>query len=233
MANIKRKVSRSDFLDCYNYFDRAIRNNRFMTDVENHGARTIAMASFFKIQSNDISDANVLLLQAWMDQFVDAITASKCYITLNQKKYLTQNNSRNIQITDKAHATLKSYAEKNLVSLSEAIILLVEASNQSNESLGYINLSKKQNFELIFEESVRRGDEYIRSLIHSKDKSEIKKSSDDEFNDNKGYKEYRDRIKRLTIKKTNETLLEYFEKYFEKPLSYYLSLEPLAKLQKH
>ena len=233
MVNLKRKVSHSDFLDCYNYFDRSIRNNRFMNEIERQDTRVNAIESFSKIKTNEASDINVLSLQLWVDQFVDPEAWSKCYRNLNQKKYLAQSNNRSIQVTESAHSALKSYATNNHLTLSEAIVSLLETSNQSHKSLASTELNKKHDFNLVFEESVKRGHEYIQSLIQSKDLNSKKKSTDDESRENKCYREYRDRIKRLTIKKPDETVLEYFERYFEKPLGYYLMNDNIIHVSQH
>ncbi len=39
MANKKRKVSLDDYVSCYHYFERAIQNNRFMSEETNNSVR--------------------------------------------------------------------------------------------------------------------------------------------------------------------------------------------------
>ena len=122
MANKKRKVSLDDYVPCYQYFHRAMQNNRFMKADQYNTVRAQAIMSFAKLKNNAHDAECVHLLQLWLDDFVDSETWSRCYRALNQKKYLVENNQRTITISDEAYNTLKDLANKKNISLSQLII---------------------------------------------------------------------------------------------------------------
>ena len=120
MANKKRNVSRDDYIACYHYFERAIQNNRFMSDETNNSVRVQAVQAFAELKSTAEDEETVHLFQLWLDEFVDSKTFSRCYRALNQKKYLRENTLRTITISDEAYSALKDLAHQNHVSLSVA-----------------------------------------------------------------------------------------------------------------
>ncbi|MDP3705948.1 MAG: hypothetical protein Q8R24_08580 [Legionellaceae bacterium] len=109
-------------MPCYQYFHRAMQNNRFMKGDQYNTVRAQAIMSFAKLKNNAHDEECVHLLQLWLDDFVDSETWSRCYRALNQKKYLVENNQRTITISDEAYNTLKDLANKKNISLSQLII---------------------------------------------------------------------------------------------------------------
>jgi hypothetical protein len=135
MANKKRKVSLDDYVSCYHYFERAIQNNRFMSEEMNNSVRIQAIQAFAKLKSTAKDEETVYLFQIWLDEFVDAQAFSRCYRALNQKKYLIEKTLRTITISDDAYNSLKDLAYQKNVSLSQVIIngctLLQDHDNES------------------------------------------------------------------------------------------------------
>ena len=122
MANKKRKVSLDDYVSCYHYFERAIQNNRFMSEETNNSVRIQAIQAFAKLKNTAEDNETVHLFQLWLDEFVDSQAFSRCYRALNQKKYLIEKTLRTITISDEAYNALKDLAHQNNVSLSQVII---------------------------------------------------------------------------------------------------------------
>lgn len=122
MPNKRRMVSLHDYAPCYQYFHRAIQNNRFMIDGEDSTLRAEAIQAFYKLEVNALDNASVHILQLWLDNFIDSTTWGRCYRSLNQKKYLVDNNHRTITISEEAHNALKNVVNEKNISLSQVII---------------------------------------------------------------------------------------------------------------
>ncbi|HBD7253171.1 TPA: hypothetical protein KKX04_002709 [Legionella pneumophila] len=135
MANKKRKVSLDDYVSCYHYFERAIQNNRFMSEETNNSIRTQAIQAFAELKNTAHDEETVRLFQLWLDEFIDHQTFSRCYRALNQKKYLVEKTLRTITISDEAYNAIKDLAHQNNISLSQVIIdgctLLQDNDNES------------------------------------------------------------------------------------------------------
>jgi hypothetical protein len=135
MANKKRKVSLDDYVSCYHYFERAIQNNRFMSEETNNSVRIKAIQAFSELKKTAHDEETVHLFQLWLDEFVDAQVFSRCYRALNQKKYLVEKTLRTITISDEAYNALKDLAHQKNISLSQAIVdgctLLRDKNNES------------------------------------------------------------------------------------------------------
>ncbi|PJE06883.1 hypothetical protein [Legionella sp.] len=135
MANKKRKVSLDDYVSCYHYFERAIQNNRFMSEETNNSVRIQAIQAFAELKNTAGDNETVHLFQLWLDEFVDSQAFSRCYRALNQKKYLVEKTLRTVTISDDAYNVLKDLAHKKNISFSQVIIngctLLQDHDNES------------------------------------------------------------------------------------------------------
>lgn len=146
MSNQKRKVSLDDYILCYQYFHRAIQNNRFMKGAQYEEGRNKAILAFYEIQADSPTDEAMHDFQLWLDDFVDVATWGRCYRALNQKKHLITNNKRTITVSDEAYSALKNSADQKNVSLSQALIELCAGSqsgvdnSSSNRLLNLIDL---------------------------------------------------------------------------------------------
>lgn len=242
MANKKRKVSTADFLDCYAYFQRAIQNNRFMKNTTKE-RRELAIAAFKSIDSDRSSANTVNVLQAWIDEFIDSTTWSRCYKTINQKNYLNKNKQHAIAIHHAAYIGLKKRSEQYQTSLSETIVQLLNKANGCFNALGeptvaltlmdhektatnnglYLVPKREEhdkeinalNCSSVDEDSDVKEDacsfDYF-DLLNPKIEQPCKPEGYD-FRNNASYKQYRQRLNRLTIKKENQGLLEYFNRH--------------------
>ena len=254
MPNKKRKVSLDDYAACYQYFHRAIQNNRFMKGEQHATVRASAIQSFGELKSNAPDEENVRLFQLWIDDFVDPSTWSRCYRALNQKKYLVEHNQRTITISNEAHNVLKNLSNKKNISFSQLIIdgcAFLQGSAEESiklsdkardvEALRSLNVSKtpvgapgklvvpvtsvSSNVISLFSEDLIESsdDEAYESELDSCYFDEVhewpRKPEGYDFRINESYKKYRKNIKRLTIKKPDEELLEYFNK----TINYYLT----------
>jgi hypothetical protein len=121
MSKQKRKVSLDDYVSCWNYFQRAIQNNRFMKNQDNI-LRAKATHAFSELNADASDEESVQPLQLWIDNFVDSATWGRCYRALNQKKYLVENNHRTITISNEAYEALKIVSGQKNLSLSQAIL---------------------------------------------------------------------------------------------------------------
>ncbi|EHL29698.1 DUF7168 domain-containing protein [Legionella drancourtii] len=135
MANKKRKVSLDDYVSCYHYFERAIQNNRFMSEETKNSVRIQAIQAFAELKNTAEDNETVHLFQLWLDEFVDSQAFSRCYRALNQKKYLVEKTLRTVTISDDAYNVLKDLAHKKNISFSQVIIngctLLQDHDNES------------------------------------------------------------------------------------------------------
>ncbi|HAU0159891.1 TPA: hypothetical protein PNO09_002144 [Legionella pneumophila] len=206
MANKKRRVSLDDYVSCYHYFERAIQNNRFMSEETNNSVRIKAIQAFSELKNTAHDEETVHLFQLWLDEFVDSQAFSRCYRALNQKKYLVEKTLRTITISDEAYNALKDLAHQKNISLSQVIVdgctLLRDKNNESIRPSINTNTLKPVNTNVI-------------SL----------------FGDalNESYKKYRKHIERLTIKKTDEKLLDTFNK----TINYYLTEDNCHQIGPH
>ena len=240
MANIKRKVSASDYIQCYAYFERAIQNKRFLKGHEQDAVREHAINAFLIIPKEPANTLAVQSLQNWIDQYVDYKTWGKCYRAINQKKHIGLQGKVTINLSMHAHAALKSYAEDNKLTLSDAIIHLVEnansldnlvedytddtlESNQASDFFEALNLSLAgNNVTSLFRNGIP--DSYLKDDLF---RQQTKPCRPPDFKQNDSYKVYRKRILNLTIKNPDDILLSYFEKHVEKPLSYFICADNL------
>jgi hypothetical protein len=72
MANKKRKISLDDYVSCYNYFERAIQNNRFLSEETNDSVKIQAIKAFFELKNTAEDEEAVNRFQLWLDKFVDS-----------------------------------------------------------------------------------------------------------------------------------------------------------------
>ncbi|HGF0779147.1 TPA: hypothetical protein ACF71V_003367, partial [Legionella pneumophila] len=187
-------------------FERAIQNNRFMSEETNNSVRIKAIQAFSELKNTAHDEETVHLFQLWLDEFVDSQAFSRCYRALNQKKYLVEKTLRTITISDEAYNALKDLAHQKNISLSQVIVdgctLLRDKNNESIRPSINTNTLKPVNTNVI-------------SL----------------FGDalNESYKKYRKHIERLTIKKTDEKLLDTFNK----TINYYLTEDNCHQIGPH
>ncbi|HHM2297795.1 TPA: hypothetical protein ACRIDK_000712 [Legionella anisa] len=257
MANKKRKVSLDDYVSCYHYFERAIQNNRFMSEETNNSVRIKAIQAFTKLKSTAENEETVRLFQLWLDEFVDPQAFSRCYRALNQKKYLVEKTLRTITISDEAYNALKDLAHKKNISLSQAIVdgctLLRDKKDESirpsinRDTLKPGNINPKPTgLSIPVEQSNTNvislfGNELHESSDEEESDSEFdlfdfeevrewpRKPEGYDFRTNESYKKYRKHIERLTIKKPDEKLLETFNK----TINYYLTEDNCHQIGPH
>lgn len=240
MANHKRKVSSDDFLACHAYFQRAIQTNRFMS-YEAESIRNLAILSFESIVVDSIDSDSLNAFQAWIDEYVDTLTWRRCYKALNQKSYLNKNRQHAITITHEAYEGLKNRAAQYNMSLSTVIVQLLnndkgflrpleefnDAGSSKKKSAGkvlyLVTKSKKEDEDidaldssLIDEESYFNDEDAgIDSCFDFFNQAleQPRKPEGYDFRNNESYKNYRRRINRLTVKKQDEALIDYFNKH--------------------
>jgi len=242
MANQKRKVSPSDFLQCYDYFKRALQDNRCLqnSDLTIH---TQASQEFSDIL-RDNTDVSLDALQTWIDAYIDSTTWSRCYKSINQKKYLAKKPHQTIGLDDQAFQMLRNYSSGWDMSYSQAIIDLITKSGipvnyiiaaptkdtQEDKQNSIENISLKSNVVALFKEDIdaevfdteldsEEAEEDWEPFNHF-DREQPRKPDNYDFRKNNSYKKYRDRIKKLTIKDMDEALLDRFDKRFT--INYYL-----------
>ncbi|HAU0908757.1 TPA: hypothetical protein JBH59_02915 [Legionella pneumophila] len=241
MANKKRRVSLDDYVSCYHYFERAIQNNRFMSEETNNSVRIKAIQAFSELKNTAHDEETVHLFQLWLDEFVDSQAFSRCYRALNQKKYLVEKTLRTITISDEAYNALKDLAHQKNISLSQAIVdgctLLRDKNNESIIPSINTNTLKPVNTNLIS----LFGDALDESSDEKESGSEFdffdfeevrewpRKPEGYDFRSNESYKKYRKHIERLTIKKTDEKLLDTFNK----TINYYLTEDNCHQIGPH
>lgn len=243
MANKKRKVSLDDYVACYHYFSRAIQNNRFMVNEENNEVKAQAIDAFAQLKDTAHEEQTLHLFQLWLDEFVDSQAFGRCYRALNQKKYLVAKTLRTITISDEAYGALKNLAQVHHANFSQLIItgcnLLQENPEPSIEPLngnptpkGSCTLAplvtqEKTNVISLFGEELSKpffseeeSDSEFNSFYDDEDLREWpRKPEGYDFRTNESYKKYRKHMERLTIKKTDDELLNYFNK----TINYYLT----------
>lgn len=257
MANKKRKVSLDDYVSCYHYFERAIQNNRFMSEETNNSVRIKAIQAFAKLKSTAENEESVHLFQLWLDEFVDSQAFSRCYRALNQKKYLVEKTLRTITISDEAYNALKDLAHQKNISLSQVIVdsctLLRDKKDESirpsinRNTLKPGNINRKPTgLSIPVEQSNTNvislfGNELHESSDEEESDSEFdlfdfeevrewpRKPEGYDFRTNESYKKYRKHIDRLTIKKPDEKLLEPFNK----TINYYLTEDNCHQIGPH
>lgn len=137
MANTKRKISHTDYMHCYQYFKRAIQTGRIFTNTEHSLISDKAKHEFSLLICQDNDNSCLQALQNWIDQFIDQKTWGRCYRAANQKRYLDEHQNRTINISDNAHGKLKTYAQSYNLSLSQAIINLIDNDIVSNSKEPY------------------------------------------------------------------------------------------------
>ena len=244
MSNKKRTISRDDYTSCYQYFHRAIQNNRFLNNEQYDAIRVHAIHAFSELNSEANSEESVRLFQLWLDNFVDSTTWGRCYRALNQKKYLVKNQQRTITINNEAYKVLKKLAHQNKVGLSQIITdgcaLLHNKGNHSitpidtdlvTEPLRALHIrstatdpipisivQEHNNVVSLFGDEIgwasdeEELDPEIDSFYFDEVREWPRKPEGYDFRANESYKKYRKHIERLTIKKTDEQLLDYFNK---------------------
>ncbi|HHX8417359.1 TPA: DUF7168 domain-containing protein [Legionella pneumophila] len=193
MANKKRKVSLDDYVSCYHYFERAIQNNRFMTEETNNLVKIKAIQAFAELKNTAHDEETVRLFQLWLDEFVDPQAFSRCYRALNQKKYLVEKTLRTITISDEAYNALKEIAHQKNISLSQAIVdgctVLRDKNTESirpsinTDTLKPSNINPKPTgLSIPVITSVALGNTNVISLFGDElDKSSDEEESDTEF----------------------------------------------------
>lgn len=244
MANKKRKVSLDDYVSCYHYFERAIQNNRFMSEEKNNSVRIQAIQAFAELKNTAHDEETVHQFQLWLDEFVDPQAFSRCYRALNQKKYLVEKTLRTITISDEAYTALKDLAHQNNVSLSQVIIdgctLLQDKNNESIKplintlntatlTLGNTNVISLFGDELDESSDEENSDTEFDFFDFEEVREWPRKPEGYDFRSNESYKKYRKYIERLTIKKPDEKLLDTFNK----TINYYLTEDNCHQIGPH
>ncbi|CAM4489503.1 MAG: hypothetical protein LEGION0403_FIIPPAGN_02505 [Legionella sp.] len=232
MANKKRTLSAQDVLPCHAYFQRAIQNQQFRNDLQ-EASRTQAIDEFLKINIDAIDEETITRLQTWIDAFVDATTWRLCYRALNQKKYLAKNKPKNLSISNEAYAALKQYARQQNMSLSEAIIQLLENHQEPTdqertstpapiinpilsapEFISSLNKSTPEKtshaVSLFAEEELRLWDDEVDDALWGRAPHWPRKSDNYDFKRNEAYKKYRKYLSQLTVTKPDDALFTYF-----------------------
>ncbi|MFO3354851.1 hypothetical protein SC040_15425 [Legionella pneumophila] len=239
MANQKRKVSHADFLQCYDYFKRSLQDNRCL-QKDDEGIQAQATQEFSHIL-RECSETSLEALQSWIDTYIDSATWSRCYKTLNQKKYLAKRPHQTIGLDDQAFQMLKKYASEWDMSYSQAIIDLI---NKNDSPVNYTTVAPtqdtkkdtqhciespplKSNVVALFPDTEELDAELDSEEIEEDwdvfnhfNREQPRKPDNYDFRKNDSYKKYRERIKKLTIKEIDEDLLSRFDKRFT--LNYYL-----------
>ena len=234
MVNLKRKVSRGDCSDCYRYFKRAIQDNRFIPDDTSNNYQS-AIDSFATIPLVD--DLPCLdSLQSWIDIHVDKQTWAKCYRALNQKKYKTSKQLKSINISHDAYDALQEYTSMQGSHYSEVILTLIENALMENKpKKGALNQYKlsaatPSNVIPLFADELNEEyeeDEDEEELDSDEDFPILGGWGDDfleyptrppgyDFKNNESYKQYRGRIKKITLKKPDIELEGRFHEQIKK-----------------
>lgn len=204
--------------------------------------RDLAIHAFSKINVELLDAESLNLFQSWIDEYVDAPTWSRCYRALNQKHYLNNNKQHAITITHEAYVGLKNRAKQYEMSLSEAIMQLLNKEDKVSKSIDELKdpvklefpQEKSKNNVLYLVPKLKENKEEEGSLNVSVSNDLNFKEEEDaldffdlfhtrveqphkpkgyDFRQNETYKNYRQRINRVTIKKQDEGLLEYFNKH--------------------
>lgn len=250
MANQKRKVSPSEFLQCYDYFKRALQDNRCLQNSDKTIQDQVTQEFSHILRDNSV--VYLEALQTWIDTYIDSATWSRCYKSINQKKYLAKKPHQTIGLDDQAFQMLRNYASGWDMSYSEAIIDLI---NKSGIPVNYTTVAPTQDTEedtqnciesmplksnvvALFKEDIDTEEldteldseevEEDWDIYNHFDREQPRKPDNYDFRKNDSYKKYRDRIKKLTIKDMDEALLDRFDKRFT--LNYYLRPETASRI---
>lgn len=160
VPNKKRKVSSNDCLQCYDYFKRAIIENRLFSEKTDHRHQS-AVKDFWMININgEISDC-IESLQAWINLYVDEVAWKKCYRAINQKNYTAKRNTKSVVISVDAYQVLQELNDKTNKSFSELIISLKDSPNMNANDNNSAMMIAKHSDNVVYLNSGNTGESLL------------------------------------------------------------------------
>lgn len=128
MAAPKKRITGHDTIVAENWISKKL--DAYQLDIE-FDRLSRAMTDFRdNVRMRDVeSPEHEDALNAWVDEYLSDEERSKLLLALRARRHRRKKNPVTITLSRKAHLDLAFYAEKRGMTLSEAIIDLVEKAN--------------------------------------------------------------------------------------------------------